>query len=162
MSETKSYWHGTGSKQELYDAIWTEFVPMSGESTEVKGELVRIIGHIQYEYFNNGNINSCKTIYEDVEYEEVINVLNEETGEWEDEIETYYESECVDTDVEDYYASMLEYVNEHIPNIKPFTNKIIDIICANLYGNYTKLFSDKNTKDYSDWAEEIMKYVKTL
>ena len=159
---TNTYWHDEGKEQKLYDSIWKNDVPVSCECETVKGELVRIIGHIQYEYFNNGNINSCKTIYEDVEYEEVINVLNEETGEWEDEIETYYESECVDTDVEDYYASMLKYVNEHVPNIKPFTNKIIDIICANLYGNYTKLFSDKNTKDYSDWAEEIMKYVKTL
>ena len=157
-----TYWHNEGKEQKLYNSIWKTDVPVSGECETVKGELVRIIGHIQYEYFNNGNINSCKTIYEDVEYEEVINVLNEETGEWEDEIETYYESECVDTDVGDYHASMLKYVNEHVPNIKPFTNKIIDIICANLYGYYTKLFSDKNTKDYSDWAEEIMKYVKTL
>ena len=146
----------------MYDSIWKTDVPSSGESNTVKGELVRIIDRIQYDYFNNGNINACETLYEEVEYEEVINVFNEETDEWEDEIETYYENEWVDTIVSKFYEDMLNYVNEHVPNIKPFTNNIIDIIRANLYGNHKAQFSEENVKDYSDWAEEIMKYVKTL
>ena len=163
MSVTKSYWHGTGLKQELYDAIWTEFVPMSGESTEVKGELVRIIGRIQHEYFNNGNINACdgEEITEDVEVCE--DVYNDETGEWEEDC--YTDQEVVDVvfHITDFYDAMLDCVVNEIntPEIKTLTDAIVTNIESGLYG-HTNQFSEKNIKIYADWAEYIMEYVEKM
>ena len=163
MSETKSYWYGTGLKQELYNAIWEKFVPKSGESTEVKGELVRIIGRIQHEYFNNGNINACECeeIVEDVEVCDEI--YNEETGEFEEDY--YIGQEVVDVvcNITDFYADLLKYVVNEIntPEIKALTDSVVANIESDLYSESTQ-FSEKNVKIYADWAEYVMEYVEKM
>ena len=48
------YWNKTGKYDKLFDEIWNELVPASGESTSPVGELVRAFGRINYDMGNNG------------------------------------------------------------------------------------------------------------
>ena len=56
----QSYWGNTGAYQEENDRLWEELVPSSGECKTLRGELVRSVGRLFYEYCNNGNCNAVE------------------------------------------------------------------------------------------------------
>jgi len=53
----KSYWDSTGAYQEEYDRLFENLVPARGSAPTINGELIRCIGRLTYDYFNNGNCN---------------------------------------------------------------------------------------------------------
>lgn len=54
----KSYWNENGKYQDVFDVLWSKWVPQSGESIYRYGEIVRGIGRLGHEYYNNGNCNA--------------------------------------------------------------------------------------------------------
>ena len=60
MSELKTYWNGQAKYADLHSKLWDELVPGQGEAESVKGELVRCVGRLVYEYYNNGNCNAVE------------------------------------------------------------------------------------------------------
>lgn len=63
----KSYWDGNGAYSKEYGDLWNNLVPDKGSAKTINGELVRAIGRLNYEYYNNGNCNACEED-EDGEY----------------------------------------------------------------------------------------------
>jgi hypothetical protein len=55
---TGSYWNGDGRLQTEYDLLSDTLVPHSGRAKTLNGELIRAIGRLGHEYFNNGNMNA--------------------------------------------------------------------------------------------------------
>ena len=49
-----TYWASKGANQRIYDAIEAALVPGSGEASSKAGEMVRLVGNVYYERFNNG------------------------------------------------------------------------------------------------------------
>ena len=54
------YWNGTSKYKAVYDELWNELVPGSGEADTLQGELLRMIVRIMYDYYNNGFGNDRK------------------------------------------------------------------------------------------------------
>jgi len=63
-----SYWENKGELQSEYDQMFNELVPDRGEAETVKGELIRVISRLSYDYYNNGNGNAVEALYEETEY----------------------------------------------------------------------------------------------
>ena len=40
-----------------YDLLWEKLVPDYGKSETIIGEMIRIVGRLNHEYYNNGNCN---------------------------------------------------------------------------------------------------------
>lgn len=54
----ESYWSHNGANQELYNELYDELVPASGEADTILGEAIRVASKLAYEYANNGNCNA--------------------------------------------------------------------------------------------------------
>ena len=52
-----SYWAGTGAYSEEYKKLNKKLVPSSGDAPTVHGELIRCVGRLAYDFYNNGNCN---------------------------------------------------------------------------------------------------------
>lgn len=53
-----SYWNNNGKFQNEYDTLFSTLVPSQGKCETVEGELLRAVGRIYYDYYNNGNLNN--------------------------------------------------------------------------------------------------------
>ena len=51
------YWNGRGKHQKEYDALKDRLVPAVGSADTHAGELLRCIGNLYYERYNNGDCN---------------------------------------------------------------------------------------------------------
>lgn len=60
MADHQQYWNGVGKYQSLYDTFWERYVPLAGEADSPRGELLRNVGRIYHEYYNNGLCNSMR------------------------------------------------------------------------------------------------------
>jgi len=67
-----SYWNDKGAYTEEYTKLYDELVPSSGEATTNRGEILRSISRLAYEYYNNGNGNAVECEY----YEETSKCQN--------------------------------------------------------------------------------------
>jgi hypothetical protein len=47
--------------EQHFQSMWQAYVPSCGAANTVKGELIRAIGRLEYEYSNNGNCNASST-----------------------------------------------------------------------------------------------------
>ena len=65
----QSYWEGTGKYSKELEELTSELVPSSGKATSVKGEVLRAINRIAYDYYNNGCGNIFTAIIRDKEFE---------------------------------------------------------------------------------------------
>lgn len=52
-----TYWNQTGRFEQLYRDLTAKLVPEEGKSLTPHGELLRAIGRIYYDWFNNGGCN---------------------------------------------------------------------------------------------------------
>lgn len=72
----ESYWNGNGKYQSVYDKLWNDLVPGAGEAETTEGELIRAVGRLSYEWYNNGN---CNALYEecviDSMYQEFLDLI---------------------------------------------------------------------------------------
>jgi hypothetical protein len=95
--EGSSYWNNTGVYQQEYDRLYKELVPNSGSADTLRGELIRAISRISYDWYNNGNINIAEAKYTtEVVGQEWIEDIDDEG-----EDNGYYED--IEEDVVDYY-----------------------------------------------------------
>ena len=58
-------YESTGLYFNEYDLLWDKLVPTSGESKTIIGEMIRILGRLNHEYYNNGNCNLQDAITEE-------------------------------------------------------------------------------------------------
>lgn len=128
MSEVKSYWNGNAKYSKQYEKLWDELVPGSGEAETVKGELVRIVGRITHEYYNNGNFNAIET--------------------------QEYEDGFGSSSVTPYYKEMFDFIEDHT-EIEP-DEFIHEWYCHDLYGNHKALFSKEMEEAYTDFLDSVM------
>lgn len=59
----QTYWNRKGIYQNEYDNL-KKLVPYSGEADTVHGEMLRCVGKLYYDYFNNGNCNAIEHLVE--------------------------------------------------------------------------------------------------
>jgi hypothetical protein len=52
------FWEGTHKDMALYKKLYEKYIPMSGASNCVEGELLRAANRIAYECYNNGFCNN--------------------------------------------------------------------------------------------------------
>ena len=67
MIPSGDYWNSKGKYSEFMEKMWELHVPERGNPKNVRGELVRAVGRLQYEYCNNGNCNAIE-YHEDQDY----------------------------------------------------------------------------------------------
>jgi hypothetical protein len=53
-----TYWMNKGKHQEAYQKLANELLPDSGKADTLHGELLRALGKIYYDYYNNGMCNN--------------------------------------------------------------------------------------------------------
>lgn len=53
-----TYWNNQGKHQEAYQKLANELLPDSGKADTLHGELLRALGKIYYDYYNNGMCNN--------------------------------------------------------------------------------------------------------
>lgn len=53
-----TYWNHKGKYQEQYDRMSDELIPASGNCETVAGELMRSVGRLGYDFYNNGMCNN--------------------------------------------------------------------------------------------------------
>jgi hypothetical protein len=51
------YWSQVGKYQDLYEVFWHRYIPSEGEASTTRGEILRCIGRLYYDCFNNGLCN---------------------------------------------------------------------------------------------------------
>jgi hypothetical protein len=51
------YWDQQGKYQDLYKLFWKRYVPEMGEADCTRGEVLRNIGRLYYDCYNNGLMN---------------------------------------------------------------------------------------------------------
>ena len=61
----QSYWHETGVYQKEFDELYKHLVPATGCAETIAGEMIRGVGRLYYDYFNNGNCNVSEAEYDD-------------------------------------------------------------------------------------------------
>jgi len=57
FEDKPSYWNGTGKYQKEYKRLHKKLVPLSGVADTLEGELLRTLGRVYNEVFNNGGCN---------------------------------------------------------------------------------------------------------
>lgn len=166
----KSYWNNDGAYTDLFDKIWEEEVPKTGESKTVDGELVRCFGRLNYDWGNNGNCNviNYNSYTEEVEHD-CSNCYGEGylEGEWDEDIEDYEQVTCdycegtgVETEVEEYYDDV--YIDSYYKDIIEFLKNnmtepkyIYALEDYLLHSNNPARFDEKEYKLYNDLGDAI-------
>ena len=100
------YWNNKGKYSKEFDQLWKELVPSDGEAESKKGELVRCLGRLHYEYYNNGNCNAAVEVY----------------------LPEYNEDEY-DLEVSDFYQNFIDYIKSCIPSASDLLKEIERVIC---------------------------------
>lgn len=142
-----------GEYSHLYNLYYDAFVPRSGCSKYVIGELIRIVSRIIHEYYNNGNGNAAEYQYEDECYD---------TEVWDEEAQEYYtEEECEEVEssceVSKFYDSMLNFAEEFGPkDISGTIDSIRRIICNSRNTSY----DEKDNQYYTEFADKIIQFVR--
>lgn len=57
-NEDQHYWYNKGAMQTEMDRLTEKFVPFTGRSNNLNGEVIRSVNRLYYEYCNNGNGNA--------------------------------------------------------------------------------------------------------
>lgn len=172
--ERTSYWDSNGKYQAEYDKLWEEFVPLSGESENEYGELIRIVGRLFYEYCNNGNCNAAERPYGGMG-----GTCNDCDGEGQHENPYYDEDDedCVeeqyeqcytcdghgytdegnDLELGEYYEEMLDAL-ALIPELDGYAYKVRALILDDsLHYNYD--YSQEEMDVYNDLVDRTVEYV---
>ena len=80
-----TYFNDNGKYQEEFDQLWKDLVPWAGEADTLEGEVVRSIGKISYEVYNN---NCCNMLTQDLSDPIIKTFRNDYVG-YMDNIEEY-------------------------------------------------------------------------
>ena len=122
-----SYWAGTGAYQGEFELLLEQLLPSTGSAHTIKGEIVRAISRLCYEYHNNGNCNTRSY----------------------DDNDKYY----LNPRVADFWKRFLEIIEETIPELKPIVQAIEDVILLKSGG---KTLSNKNQQKYNNLIDGVM------
>lgn len=140
-SENNHYWNNNGTYQQEMDRLYDKFVPTSGRSYNLTGEVVRAANRLYYEFCNNGNHNALETISEWVECSYcggsgLIDVYDDEE---------FCAEECPDCNGEGGYYDEEFTLNEY-------------------YDNFIKLirhyFEQKNCKEGIEAIDEVLRIIE--
>jgi hypothetical protein len=160
----KSYWANNGAYSEMFDIIWHELIPSSGNAETVHGELVRCFGRLNYEFGNNGNCNLHDWVSEtcphcDGDGYESNYSFNDDEEEQETcsycdgngNVEEVFE-------IDDYYSSMLHFVDNYltcdsVDNLREFL-----LNPRYHYGNYT--FDEDQMSFYNAVGDAVGHYIE--
>lgn len=65
--ENNHYWNNNGAYQQEMERLYSKFVPVSGCSENLVGEVIRAANRLYYEFCNNGNGNvlQSRSVYSD-------------------------------------------------------------------------------------------------
>lgn len=61
-----SYWNNTGKHQLLYDSLSKALVPTEGYADTEAGEMLRLVGNVYYDIYNNGGANLDGSRFKDL------------------------------------------------------------------------------------------------
>jgi len=168
-----NYFEGKGAYQKEYDELWERHVPASGMARTLNGELIRAIGRLTYEYFNNGNFNArvehCHTEETDCCYCHGSGTIDDEDGEGNAiEVECpecggsgYFCEECEDEPtIAPMYAAFIRLIEESVPGTEATMEMVADVIyeCSPSDSN-SRLFSDNRVGFYSEMADTVVSHV---
>ena len=154
QNEIGSYSEGTGKHNKEYDELYEKLVPDAGEAPTVRGELLRCVSRLGYEYWNNGNCNAVEC-----QFGSSGSYLDEEDGYEEDEEEFEY------AEWTSYYGDMFEYINKHAPSCKKTADKLYDMIIDTAkYSHYNYKYTDNDPIEllYNKLIHEVMEVVLKL
>lgn len=145
-NKTPTYWSGEGKFQIDYDRLYSELVPMEGQSKTLNGELIRCISRLFYDYCNNGNCNARVV----------------ETESCENDDEDWYtdsEDEIISSEIDSYYLSMIELIEEVVGDyVKPKTKEVRSII-VEVDSPRSDYFNDKNMYSYNDMCDIVIDFI---
>ena len=114
MSNTGTYWDNEGKYQEQYNKAFAKLIPFQDEAEDGWPELLRSISRIGYDYYNNGFCNLWRG--------------------WE---EYDCDGSYRDYEMDSYYESMVEYLEDNLP--RDLFNELKGFIYdAKGYGNWSK------------------------
>ena len=126
----KSYWNQEGAYQNIYDFLYKNLVPSSGNAPTIHGELIRCVGRLYYDYCNNGNCNvldikmqTCHNC-EGCGYQEVFYSVDEDA---EPETEDCYVCDGAgevqdEVYITEYYEEMIDFLSNYMLDRTPIAN----------------------------------------
>ena len=106
-----TYWNHSGKYQKISERLFEHLVPVEGMCNTVEGELLRAIGNIYYDFYNNGW--GCNNFSGAVNYLRVYNMISlEEKSKLHDYSHGEPFKPCYDASNE--YVLMLEEIYERV------------------------------------------------
>lgn len=166
-----NYFEGNGAYQKEYDELWKIHVPLMGLASTLNGELIRAVGRLTHEYFNNGNCNARVEHYRTVTYY-CSTCHGTGTLEDEDEEGNPIEVDCPDcggcgyeTDEEEdeatikpMYAAFIRLIEENVPGIAATMEMVADVIYESS-PMCDSLFNDVKVGYYSEMVDMVVAHV---
>lgn len=168
-----NYFEGNGAYQNEYDGLWDRMVPASGMAKTLNGELVRAVGRLTHEYFNNGNGNA-RVSHWHTEETECFHCHGSGTVEDEDEDGGIIEAECPECGgsgcyceecedeptIKPMYGAFIRLIDESVPGITATMEMVADVIyCSDPECSNDRLFSDTKVGYYSEMADTVIAHV---
>ena len=143
----KTYWNKEGAYQEEFEQLVKELVPQSGYAGSDRGELIRAIMRLQYEYYNNGNCNAKEEVWGE---EEVF------VGYGDDGEEVYeYESVIVEEKVSEFFQEFIDLIKEYVD-----CSEIREI--EQLILNQHPSYSEEEQRVYVNLFDKVISYVLNM
>jgi hypothetical protein len=154
----KSYWNHEGAYQNIYDYLYENLVPSSGNAPTIHGELIRCVGRLYYDYCNNGNCNVLDLKMQTCHhcggwgYEEKYNDDEEQesedcsycdgAGEVQDEVY-----------ITEYYEEMIDFLSNYMLDRTPIAN-LQDYLLNSKNGRCK--FDDKEYDIYNKLTDAVI------
>jgi hypothetical protein len=162
----KTYFEEEGAYQEEYNRLWNELVPSRGAAQTINGELIRTIGRLTHDFFNNGNCNVVEIERVDCDEcggngWEIVDLLD---GEQEEQDCEWCGGHCqVDGEVviRPHYKEMLDFLREFVEEEQEVKQLEKFILWAAPHEGDMLIYDEAKCHIYTELTDSIIYQVLT-
>jgi len=124
------------AENKAFDALWSKYVPGSGNAETAKGEAIRAVGRLEHDYFNNG--------YGNARDEEPVE------NDWDDEDE-YGDAPMEDRGFDSYYQAMYNELLRYVAKNGGPVNAVKELDIPSTYLDGFSEDFGKAIAELKDW-----------
>lgn len=168
--DSQDYFGDGGAYGKEYSELQKALVPDYGDAPTIHGELIRCIGRLTYEFYNNGNCNAQEVVREDCQEcggsgWEDNPWFDEDNPDDEDEQRdcSYCGGDCtIETGVTvtEYYQRMINFIRDYSDATKEADN-LESFLNSYIHYNFSSSTLKQGTKLYNALCDKVIFEVLT-